>query len=298
MKGWLAREDDVPDTSAPASNVIRLPVACVGAHPLQESGSPADGRATGAWPAARLAAVEALWGDGFTVPGGAPEALRLAKPLGLSEHVTLLLLGGGLGGAAQAIGGGTGCWVTSLEADRQLRHQAARRCRVEDRIVVGEWDRHSPHFPPGSAHRVLSLEALRGGAPTPLLESLAAALHPGGQMVVTELVADERPGGADREFAAWCRLDDRSPELPRSEEVSSSLQRLGFTIRLQEDLSDRHVGQTLDGWRRAVRALANGPRPTNHTAAAFVAEAELWLLRIRLMRRLGVRLMRWHAVTE
>jgi hypothetical protein len=63
-----------------------------------------------------------------------------------------------------------------------------------------------------------------------------------------------------------------------------------------EDMSDRHITQTLGGWRDAVKTLAEGPRPGTHTAAAFVTEAELWLLRIRLMRRLGVRLMRWHAI--
>jgi hypothetical protein len=42
--------------------------------------------------------------------------------------------------------------------------------------------------------------------------------------------------------------------------------------------------------------MAAGPRPAAQTAAAFVTEAELWLLRIRLMRRLSVKLMRWHAI--
>jgi hypothetical protein len=61
-------------------------------------------------------------------------------------------------------------------------------------------------------------------------------------------------------------------------------------------MSDRHIAQTLGSWREAVRGMAAGPRPAAQTAAAFVTEAELWLLRIRLMRRLGVRLMRWHAI--
>ncbi len=70
----------------------------------------------------------------------------------------------------------------------------------------------------------------------------------------------------------------------------------GFDVRVVEDLSDRHVTATLTGWRAAVRAMETGPRPEPAAAGIFVTEAELWLLRIRLMRRFGFRLLRWHAV--
>jgi hypothetical protein len=44
------------------------------------------------WPSARIGVVEALWGEGFLFPGGREETLRLAKPLGLSDASSLLLL--------------------------------------------------------------------------------------------------------------------------------------------------------------------------------------------------------------
>ncbi len=252
------------------------------------------------WPKARIAAVEALWGEGFTMPGGGPETLRLVKPMALSSSVTVLLLGGGLGGPAQTIHGGLGAWVTSFEADPELAAVAGARLAQPasgtPHVTVAPWDRASPAFRPRSANHALLLEALRGTRPAPLLESLAGALRADAQIVLTELVCDAPPSGKDREFAAWCRLDNRVPELPRSQDVTDTLRHLGFDVRVTEDLSDRHIAQTLSGWREAVRAMAAGPRPAANTAAAFVTEAELWLLRIRLMRRLGVRLMRWHAI--
>jgi cyclopropane fatty-acyl-phospholipid synthase-like methyltransferase len=254
---------------------------------------------TARWPSSRIAAVEALWGSGFTMPGGGPETLRLAKPLGLSSSVTLLLVGDGLGGPAAAISTGFGAWVSSFEADPHLMAVAIARRPILDpkgRITVQGWDRSAPQFRPRSANSAMSLEALRGSKPWPLLESIAGALRPQGQIVLTELVSDESPNEKDREFAAWCRLEGRLPELPRSDEVTKALQKLHFDVRVMEDMSDRHITQTLGGWREAVKAMAAGPKPTMHTAAAFVTEAELWLLRISLMRRLGVRLMRWHAI--
>lgn len=251
------------------------------------------------WPVARIAAVEALWGVGFVMPGGGPETVRLAKPLGLSPSVTLLLLGGGTGGPAHAISDGFGAWVASFEADPDLRDIAARRRPALDprnRITIEGWDRADPQFRKRSANFALALEALRGNPPQKLLESLAMALRPHGQVVLTELVCDAPPGNRDREFNAWCRLENRLPELPSSSDVTGALKNLNFDVRVVEDMSDRHIAQTLGGWREAVRTMAAGPRPAASTAAAFVTEAELWLLRIRLMRRLGVRLMRWHAI--
>jgi SAM-dependent methyltransferase len=258
-----------------------------------------DQAAPARWPPSRIAAVEALWGPGFVMPGGGTETLRLAKPMRLSSSVTLLLVGGGLGGPARAISESYGAWVASFEADPELHAVALHRRALFDprnRITMDMWDRHAPAFRERSASHVLSLEGLRGARPAPVLESLARALRPNGQIVLTELVSDEPPNDKDREFAAWCRLENRLPELPKSGEVTTALQRLRFDVRVMEDMSDRHIAQTLGGWREAVKTLSGGPRPAPQQAAAFVTEAELWLLRIRLMRRLGVRLVRWHAI--
>lgn len=252
------------------------------------------------WPKTRVAAVEALWGEGYAAPGGEPETLRLVKPLALTSSVTVLLLGGGFGGPAQTICSNFGAWVASFEADEEQRAIASARCAAPDqgkpRVTVGAWDRAAPAFRPRSANHAFLLEALRGSKPAAVLQSLAGALSANSQIVLTELVAETPPSVQDREFAAWCRLDNRLPLLPNAQEVTDAFQAQGYEVRVAEDMSDRHVTQTLSGWREAVRAMAAGPRPAAHTAAAFVTEAELWLLRIRLMRRLGVKLMRWHAI--
>jgi hypothetical protein len=289
IRGWIEEATLRPETRAPAAESQAFP----------EGAAPVASRPAQRWPAARVAAVESLWGKGFSAPGGPPESLRLVKPLQLSSSVTLLLLGGGLGGPAVSIGSGFGAWIASFESDAELRAIASGRRPLLDpqnRITIGAWDRDAPEFRPRSANHALALEALRGTPPARLIESLAAALRPNGQIVLTDLVCEDPPDDSDREFAAWCRLDGRLPALPRPATVTETLQRLGFDVRVVEDMSDRHITQTLGGWREAVRTMAAGPRPAPAAAGAFVTEAELWLLRIRLMRRLGVRLVRWHAI--
>jgi hypothetical protein len=53
----------------------------------------------------------------------------------------------------------------------------------------------------------------------------------------------------------------------------------------------------IEGWRTLVRDLAIH-RPDPAAAAYLVAEAELWLLRARLIRQGRLRLMRWQAISK
>ena len=62
------------------------------------------------WPRARIAVAEALWGEGFLLPGGGEEVVRLAKPLGLSAASSLLLVGAGTGGPPRHITAELGVW--------------------------------------------------------------------------------------------------------------------------------------------------------------------------------------------
>ena len=251
------------------------------------------------WPVARLGAVEALWGSGFCGPGGAPETLRLCRPLGLVATSNLLLLGGGLGGPAGAITEGTGAAVDTYECDAELAAEAERRLRAHPaaaKLRVRGFNRARPRFRSHAAHHALAMEAARGADLPTLLDGVAAALQPHGHVVLTVLVSDDAAPASDREFSAWCRLENRLPGLPTQAAITAALTRMRFDVRGIEDVSDRHVSATLAGWRGAVKAMAAGPKPSAAAASVFVTEAELWLLRIRLMRRFGIRLMRWHAV--
>jgi cyclopropane fatty-acyl-phospholipid synthase-like methyltransferase len=257
-------------------------------------------RGSARWPEERVMAVESLWGTGYVSPGGATETLRLSKPLGLTGNSTLLLLGGGLGGPALTITQSFKAWVSSFEADPVLAAAAEERRSSVDRagrVSIGEWERERPRFKPRSANHALALEAMRGAPPLPIIKSLAAALRPQAQIVMTELVAENPAPPGDREFGAWCRLEDRQPSLPRLSDISTALEGQKFDVRVVEDISERHVSQTLEGWRAAVKAMEAGVRPAAAAAAAFVNEAELWLLRLRLMRRLDLKLIRWHALS-
>lgn len=112
------------------------------------------------------------------------------------------------------------------------------------------------------------------------------------QFLLVEVVTDEPLDPDDPVVAAWQRLEGRTCAPPTETAVTRMLGHLGFDVRVSEDISVRHTAQTLHGWRCAVEALKND-RPDARRAAPLVAEAELWMLRLRLIRTGRLRLMRW-----
>jgi cyclopropane fatty-acyl-phospholipid synthase-like methyltransferase len=250
------------------------------------------------WSSARISVAEALWGEGFLFPGGAAEIVRLAKPFGLSDASSLLLVGAGSGGAPRHIAAEFGVWVSGYVANARLAELANERSQhagLGRRAQVEVWDPLAPKFPPRYFHHGMAIEPLRGTPAAPLLAAIATAMKPGGNFALVEIVADAPLDLADPAVASWLRLDGRAAEVPAELAITSTMGRLGFDVRIVEDVSRRHMQQAMQGWHDAVQAMA-GAHPTLRQIAVVVREAELWLARFRLMRAGRLRLVRWHAI--
>ena len=96
-------------------------------------------------------------------------------------------------------------------------------------------------------------------------------------------------------MATWLRLDHRAAGVPSELAITEALGRLGFDVRIVEDVSRRDMLNAMEGWRVAVEGMA-GARPALRQVAVVVREAELWLARVRLMRAGRLRLVRWDAI--
>ncbi len=285
LRAWLERSPVAEDEPAALSSCSESPAEPLSSPTLADL----------AWPRSRLDFAAKLWGEGFILPGGEQEVLRLARPLGVSPASSLLLLGSGPGGAARSIAVQLGGWVNGFEADPQLAAAGAELCTragVGKRAQVEAWNPADPQLAHRSYHHALALEAMRVGPPETVLGALALALRRDGQLALIEAV---KLSNSDDGFADWMRLERRVTPVPAEASISRLLSRLGFEIRVVEDISPRHMSQALQGWRDAVHNLS-GERPSPGQAAVIVREAELWWARIRLMRTGRLRLMRWHAI--
>ena len=294
LHSWFGRAPAPPHVAAEAAlSQASLPL---------DAAASASSQPRTAWPAARLAVTDQLWGDGFTMPGGEMEILRLARPLGLSSASSVLLIGAGGGGAAGSLVRNTGAWVSGLEVDPALLKKAQALMKAggfSKKASIEAWNPEHPHFAHGRHHHCLALEPLRSGdQPEPILDALAQTLKPGGQLVMTELVADPPLPANDAMVSRWSRLERRRLDaIPTAKSISRMLARVGFDVRIAEDISDRHRHNAMIGWRVSVRDLQE-QRPDTLLAAQLVAEAEMWLLRTRLLQETRLKMMRWHAIAR
>jgi len=250
------------------------------------------------WGRERIALVESLWGEGFIFPAGEEETLRLAKPLVLSEATSLLLVGVGPGGPASCIATQLGAWVTGFESDPDLAGLAMERSTRSGqgkRAAIKIWDPTQPNFSRRSFHRALALEPLRGAPPGPILVAMFQALRPGGELMMVDLVADKPLNPTDHAVIAWSQLEGRPPTVPSQKAITAALGRLGFDVRVTEDISLRHMQQAMHGWHDVLRRMRDN-KPNHATAKVLVTEAELWLRRISLIREKQIRLVRWNAI--
>jgi len=255
-----------------------------------------------AWPAARIQAVESVWGEGFLNPGGAEEILRLARPLGLSDAVSLVVVGVGTGGPAYTIADELGAWVSGFEVDPNLAALATLRgpkAKLGRRATIATWQPSAPHFRPNASTHGLALEPLRFAMEAPrretMLAAIAAAIKPRGQLMLVEAVAKRPLDVKDPIVARWLRLEHRPIGPPDEATLTRLMGKLGFDVRVVEDISERHTQQTLLAWNEVVNNLRG--KPVNRTEAlALIGEVELWLLRLRLLRTGDIRLLRWHGI--
>ena len=228
------------------------------------------------WPSARIGIAEALWGEGFLCPGGAAETLRLAEADGtVGATSSLLLVGAGSGGRPAASQPASAFWVSGFEANHRLAALASERsvrAGLGRRAQVETWDPLAPKFPLHYYHHGMAFEPFRGARPEPTLAAVSIALKRGGQLVLVELVADLK---LDRGRSDGCRLDaarsPSPPDVPSELTITRVLGRLGFDVRIVEDISRRHMRQSVAGWLTAVQAMED-TRPTLHELA-LVGEA-------------------------
>jgi len=261
--------------------------------------APSDGAAQPRWPETRLRVLSALWGEGFLGPGGPEEVLALAKPLGLDASHSVVQLGAGLGGAARALAAEWGCYVTGYECDPDLAARGAAlsaKLKLERKAELRVLDPASPAIRHNFFHHALCLEGMwRHADKQALLAALVAGVKPSGQLVLTDLVLGDVMPNDGKAFATWAACERAEPHLAGERALTALMARQGLDVRIVEDITGRHVTQTLASWTAFVRELARD-RPAPAFAARVVEEAERCLRRLDLMRSGRLRLVRWHAL--
>jgi SAM-dependent methyltransferase len=240
-------------------------------------------------PQGHRALSDALFGPGFLLPGGEQEALRLIRPLHLSNNARLLVAGRSIAGPANAIAAHLGIAVGGYD-----RSENPAGMQAIPFVQLVAWDPGRATLPTAAYHHALALHPLGDGPVEPVLSQIVDALRPAGQVILLDYVASAGFDPATRDARAWLAHENRTDPPPNAPDLARSLVRLGLHLRESEDLSHLHARLAVYDWRRLLGDINGAPAPPS--AQTLLAEANGWALRARLLREGGLRLIRWHGV--
>ena len=212
------------------------------------------------WETPRVLLAQMLWGAGFSQPGGADEAIQLAKPFALDPAMTVIDLAAGLGGGARAVVEQFGVWVSGYEADPEY---AAAGMELSAQAGLGKKAEISLSLPDdleirtNSVDCVMCRELLHKVADMArLLHVVEQALKPSGQLVLTDYMLSE-PGRADSAaVTAWRQSTGNTAELWSLDRYTLALGAEKMDVRVTEDITAAARRMTLGAWAELTRTLA------------------------------------------
>ena len=266
--------------------------------PGRPQGMPTAAPTAGSIALARAEWADRLWEDGCLLPGGVAEIQRLSGLLPLSPATTLLLVGRDGGGATATIIGQRGAWVAVHQQDAALAERMQHRLRsFGRRATVLPWQPEAPAFRKQYHHHALALEPTAGGGSlATLLPALATALKPDAQLVLLDIVSGPAAAAHRPALDRWLTLEGRAGQPPSREAAEAAIQSAGFQLHVAEDAGPRQCAAVTEGWARLIGGMRGQPQRTPRSEAlALITEAELWLLRHRLLTAGAIGLFRWHA---
>lgn len=238
-------------------------------------------------PLTRVELLQKLWGDGFSLPGGADFALRVAAPARLTKGDFCLDLAPGLGGGMRAAAQATGAQLTGIESDRELAQAAAalsqaagmsETANIRPAELGGLGD--DDFGPAGRYSAVIMREAMfavedRAG----MLSALHRALKEDGSLLLTDFVLDGNPDRPISQAVAHWRAAEPDGAAPWTEaEYREALEAQDYIVERFDDLTAKYLPLVREGLRRFHDCLQNAKLPPE-TLPILMREGNLWLAR-------------------
>lgn len=235
-----------------------------------------------AWNTPRVQVMQALWGSGWSRPGGIDDWMRLVAPLALNSSMSIGHVGAGLGAGTRLIASKHHLWVTGYEMDGELAHAAHEMsvlAGLEKRAGIQTVDLSSFTPKPRSFDCVLLTSPIAESKREAVLYKIEAALKPHGQL----LLVDWTRGGTGTEDGLW--------HIEHYRRLLSTLQ---FDIRVCEDESEHYYDLIIDGFMDLMNDQSRLALIKSHPRVLW-AQMEEWATRAMVLKNGTQRSFRIHA---
>lgn len=250
------------------------------------------------WQAARPKIAGKLWGEGHHLPCANRLIPLLIRPFGLNAEMSVLDLSAGLGGAARRIFMDSKAYVTGLESAPDLAEAGMEISRLNGMALSAPIEFYDPEtYTPSRKYDCVIARDLffRVRGKDRFMQAIADTLKPRGHMSWTDYVVD--PAAAHQSgIRVWAasELDgDTPPSLPN---VMQTMTRLGFDVRIHEDVTQGYRHHIQTALQRFARFIA--PYDFSEaTRTAIIQETELWARRGLALEQ-GMKVCRFYALKK
>lgn len=249
------------------------------------------------WETAQIAALQEIWGSGFSGPGGADYILHLIKPFGLNLKMSVLDLGAGLGGPARVMNDKFSVWVTGLETERAFAEagmELSTMAGVAKKAPISVFDADQFEGKPGSYDCIFSQEFLyKLQDKDRMLSTLSAMLKDKGQLLFTDYVLAKK-GKITPTVKMWMDLERQKPWLWSMADYDLALLKVPLDVRISEDITDSVREVIVKGWADYLSSAKRGGID-DELAEALIEQVELWTRKVEAIDAGDLKVCRVHA---
>ncbi len=254
-------------------------------------------------PLTRIDLLQKLWGEGFSLPGGADFALRMAGAARIPNGASCLDLAPGLGGGMRAVARATNARFTGIESDRELAQAAAAMSQA-----AGLGDIAS--IRPASFEGLGAEEFISDGGYAAVFmreaffavesrDEMLAAIHEGlqenGSLLLTDFVIDSDPDRPVSQAVAHWRAAEPDGADPWTEaEYREALEAQHYIVERFDNITAKYLPLVKEGLRRFHDCLQNAKLPPE-TVPILMREGNLWLARSQALESGHLSIVLIHA---
>lgn len=254
------------------------------------------------WNKERVEVSQLIWGDGFCGPGGPENVIAMSKLLALSPKISAMVIGAGLGGPSRVLAQQFGVWISGYEcnellAEEGMKMSVTKGLQKKAPIIHCDLNKH-PEFG-RQFDRAFSKEALFTiENKAALINSIYDHLKDESLFLISDYVVKSHESLAHPDVIDWIQHEPTIPFPVTSETLKFTLEKVGFTIRIHEDITDHYLSLINDAWANAdrlVMSLETDDGSNQKKMVAIMKEAELWNRRTKIMRSGELKVFRYLA---
>jgi len=238
---------------------------------------------------------EKMWGEGSVTPGDKVITEALFQPLGLNKDMAVLDLSSGLGDRMRHMVDALGVYITGLEPDAAI---AARGMEMSVRLGKkkhAEITAYDPEtFEVAKKYDcILARETFyRVANKNKFFKALAECSKSGAQIAFTDYIVN--PEDRDKPaILAWQKFEAGAKPLSLVE-TAEAWAKVGYTIRVHEDLTDFYKKEIKIGMQKLTAFLAKGLPPDDATKKQIMKRVETWARRMAAMDQ-GMKFYRFYG---